>query len=332
MEDAAAGSSPSSLFQRRMNGASGLAAPSGGAPSGASEASALTEIWTDPLPLAPPARVETGFVLSTLDWIESDTGAPRTIEAAAERVGMSPFHFHRRFAELMGETYGAYVRRTRLAHAAALICRSSTSIIEASLRSGYGSQAAFTRAFSRQFAMAPNRLRAMALAQAPHPQRLHVDLVEAAAPVRLGAVPLIGMRFHGPLTQVPAHWQHFASALLAAGLPLEAVTAVGILHDDPGFTAPGQIRYDCTIVDPRSTFPTLRAPLRRLNLRAGSFVRLDVEGPYSLIPEAVFGVCAVWMPRHRRALGEAPAYEMYRTPPWLRNVGIHASVLVPCSP
>ncbi|WP_018388472.1 GyrI-like domain-containing protein [Ancylobacter sp. FA202] len=315
-----------------MNGLRGLPSPLGCAQPRAGEALALTELWTDPLPLAPPVRVETGFLLSTLDWIESDMGAPRTIEAAAERVGLSPFHFHRRFAELMGETYGAYVRRTRLAHAAALICRSSTPIIEASLRCGYGSQAAFTRAFSRQFAMAPNRLRAMAQAQAPLPQRLHVDLVEPAAPVRLGALPLIGMRFHGPLTQVPAHWQHFAAALKAAGLPLETMTAMGILHDDPGFTAPGQTRYDCAVVDTVSTFPALRAPLRRLSVHAGSFVRLDVEGPYQLIPEAVFGVCAVWLPRHRRALGEAPAYEMYRTPPWRGAGGIHASVLVPCSP
>ncbi|MGA0564351.1 AraC family transcriptional regulator [Ancylobacter sp. VNQ12] len=280
----------------------------------------------------PPPLVENGFLLSTLDWIESDTSAPRTVEAAAARVGMSPFHFHRRFAELMGETFGAYVRRTRLAHAAALICRSSTSIIEASLRSGYGSQAAFTRAFTRQFAMAPNRLRAMAQARAPQPRRLHVDLVEPATPVRQVAMPLIGMRFHGPLAQVPAHWHSFASALQAAGLPLEQMTAVGILYDDPGFTAPDRIRYDCTVVDTYSTFPNLRAPLRRLSLRESAFIRLDVDGPYQLIPEAVFGLCAVWLPRNRRALGEAPAYEMYRAPPWLARGCFSVSLLVPCTP
>lgn len=298
----------------------------------ASQGLDLTELWAESLPTAPPTLVGAGFLLSTLDWIESDTSAARTLEAAAGRVGMSPFHFHRRFAELMGETFGAYVRRTRLAHAAALICRSSTSIIEASLRSGYGSQAAFTRAFARQFAMAPNRLRAIAQAQAPRPQRLHVDLVDQAAPVRQGALPLIGMRFHGPLSHVPSHWQHFAAALQAAGLPLAQVTAVGILYDDPGFTAPEQIRYDCTVVDTYSTFPALRAPLRRLSLRESAFVRLDVDGPYHLIPEAVFGVCAVWLPRNRRALGEVPAYEMYRTPPWLANGSFRASLLVPCTP
>ncbi|MBS9476388.1 AraC family transcriptional regulator [Ancylobacter sp. VKM B-3255] len=283
-------------------------------------------------PTAPRTQVDADFLLATLDWIESDTSAPRTVEVAAERVGMSPFHFHRRFAELMGETFGAYVRRTRLAHAASLICRSSTSIIEASLRSGYASQAAFTRAFARQFAMAPNRLRARAQAEAPKPGRLHVDLVEQAAPVRQGALPLIGMRFHGPMSQIPFHWQRFAEALQAAGLPLEAMTAVGILYDDPGFTAPGQIRYDCTVVDTHTTFPPLRAPLRRLSTREATFVRLNVDGPYHLIPEAVFGVCALWLPRNRRALGEAPAYEMYRAPPWSANGRFQVSLLVPCTP
>lgn len=300
--------------------------------SPASQGFELTGLRTGPGPAMPRRQVDANFLLSTLDWIESDTCAPRTVEAAAARVGMSPFHFHRRFTELMGETFGAYVRRTRLAHAAALICRSSTSIIDASLRSGYSSQAAFTRAFARQFAMAPNQLRAMAQAQAPRPQRLHFDLVDQAAPVRQSALPLIGMRFHGPLSHVPSHWQHFASALQSAGLPLEHVTAVGILYDDPGFTAPEQIRYDCTVVDTHSTFPALRAPLRRLRLRESCFVRLDVDGPYHLIPEAIFGVCALWLPRNRRALGEAPAYEMYRAPPWLANGCFRASLLVPCTP
>lgn len=284
--------------------------------------------------LAPPvprAQVDTGFLLSTLDWIESDTSAPRTVEGAAARVGMSPFHFHRRFAELMGETFGAYVRRTRLAHAAALICRSSTSIIEASLRTGYASQEAFTRAFTRQFALPPSRLRSLAQAQAPTPRRLHVDLVEQAVPVRQSALPLVGMRFHGPMSQIPSHWRRFAAALKDAGLPMEPARAVGILYDDPGFTAPERIRYDCTVVDDHSTFPALRAPLRRLSMREAAFVRLDVDGPYHLIPEAVFGVCALWLPRNRRSLGEAPAYEMYRAPPWDAKGHFRVSLMVPCT-
>lgn len=297
-----------------------------------SEAMDLSDLWGERVaPVPPPLQVETDFLLATLDWIESDTGAPRTVEGAAERVGMSPFHFHRRFAELMGETFGAYVRRTRLAYAASLICRSSTSIIDAAQRSGYTSQAAFTRAFARQFVLAPNRLRAVVQAQAPYPGQLHFDLVEQAAPVRQSALPLIGMRFHGPLSQVPSHWQRFAIALQAAGVSLDQATAVGILYDDPGFTAPEQTRYDCAIVDTQSRFPVLRAPLRRLTLRETSFVRLDVDGPYLLIPEAVFGVCAVWLPRHRRALGETPAYELFRAPPWSANGRFSASVLVPLS-
>lgn len=274
----------------------------------------------------PPLAVTDRFLLSALDRIESDLSSVADLESVAAHVGLSPFHFHRRFADMMGESFGAYGRRIRLEHAATLICRSSTGILDAALRTGYGSQPAFTRAFSRRFAMAPSRMRAAVQGATPSPGALHRALADATIPRQQAAARHIAMRFHGGLELIPAHWRQFAHALKEAGFALDGLQAVGILRDDPALTAPERMRYDCTIVDPGLTFPALRAPLRRLALGAGAFAAVPVQGPPHVVAEAIFAVCAVWMPRARRVFGEAPAYVAYARPPW--EVGTHVDAVV----
>ncbi|WP_341992121.1 helix-turn-helix domain-containing protein [Azorhizobium sp. AG788] len=286
--------------------------------------------WPADAPIGgPPEAVEDRVLLAALDRIERDLSILVDLETIASEVGLSPFHFHRRFAESMGETIGAYVRRTRLEHAATIICRTPTPILDAALRTGYNSQPAFTRAFARRFHATPSRLRAAVAASMPTASRLHHDLVQGTAEVRRDKTPLIAMRFHGGLHLIPGHWRRFARMVTAAGLSLDGAQPVGILYDDPALTAPERMRYDCALVDPGSTFPPLRAPLRRMRMRSGTYASLDVAGPHHLIAEAIFGVCVLWMPRAKRVFGDAPAYEVYGAPPWAAGGHFSARVLVP---
>lgn len=286
--------------------------------------------WPTDLPAsAPPETVEDRVLLAALDRIERDLSARLDLETIAADVGLSPFHFHRRFAEAMGETIGAYVRRTRLEHAATIICRTPTPILDAALRTGYNSQPAFTRAFARRFATTPSRMRAVIAAATPNATQLHHDLVQGTTAVRKEKTDLIAMRFHGGLHLIPNHWRRFARSIRAAGVSLDGAQPIGILYDDPALTAPERMRYDCALVDSGSTFPPLRAPLRRLRMREGAYAGVNVTGPHHLIAEAIFGVCLLWLPRARRLFGDAPAYEVYRAPPWASDGHFEARVLVP---
>ncbi len=290
---------------------------------------AWTRWQSEPAAGVPPEAVEDGFLLAVLGRIETDLSVVTDLDTVARQAGLSPFHFHRRFAETMGETLGAYTRRIRLEHAATIICRTSTGILDAALRTGYNSQPAFTRAFSRRFGMTPSRMRAMVLASTPAPRRLHHDLVEGTAAVRQPAARLIAMRFHGGLDLIPYHWRRFARALQAAGVSLDGLSPVGILYDDPALTGPERMRYDCAIIDPGLGLPALRAPFRRLDMREGFFASLDLAGPQHLIAEAIFGVCVIWLPRARRGFGETPAYVIYRAPPWETGHQVAVTVRVP---
>lgn len=276
---------------------------------------------------APPELLDDPHIVAVLDTIEQSLTEPWRLDALARAAGLGPFQLHRRFRAVMGETVGGYMRRTRLDMAAVLVCRSLATILDAAMLTGYGSQAAFTRAFVRQFGFPPDRVREAALALVPPPADRHHAMAAATRPLRAGATPLIAARFHGPYQQVPQFWARFAERLRAHGFEPDAVEAVGILHDDPGITVAPHIRYDCCIVDTDPARP-LRAPFRRQAMLAGDYAALEVAGPYAAIADGIFSVCALWIPRQRRAIGTGPAYEVHRRPPW-GGGDFQTQVLVP---
>lgn len=268
------------------------------------------------------------YVHRTLSLIEADLAAQRGLGELAEAVGLSPFQLHRRFHRVMGESVGDYLRRVRLGFAMTVLGHHDIPIIDVAMEVGYNSHAAFTRAFTRQFGLAPERARALAAERLPRATGDDRQRARQVRLERLDPVPLLAMRFHGPYHHVPDHWQRFAAHLHGLGFDLTGAQAVGILYDDPAFTPPDRIRYDCCIVDNGFTVPPGLGGLRRDMTRPGERARLDVAGPYPAVAQAIFSIVKLWLPQMQRVLSASPACEVYRRPPWLLGDRFDLTVLV----
>jgi AraC-like DNA-binding protein len=83
-----------------------------------------------------------------------------SIEDLAGLVSMSRAAFATRFTRLVGETPGRYLARLRLARAAELLQNSSEAVGSIGKAVGYSSEAAFSRAFAREYGAAPRAWRA----------------------------------------------------------------------------------------------------------------------------------------------------------------------------
>lgn len=84
---------------------------------------------------------------------------PWTIESIAAEATMSRAAFARRFTSLVGETPLAYLTRWRLNLAAQQLRDSSQPIAAVAAQVGYGSEYAFSRAFTRFHGQPPGRYR-----------------------------------------------------------------------------------------------------------------------------------------------------------------------------
>ena len=98
-------------------------------------------------------------LLKAIDYIETRLTAELTLADIARAAGLSSYHFSRMFRALTGETVSTYLRRRRLTEAARRLIHRDDRLIELALTYGFESQAAFSRAFKRQFGIPPGAYR-----------------------------------------------------------------------------------------------------------------------------------------------------------------------------
>jgi len=93
-----------------------------------------------------------------IDTIVGDLAQPLSLRAVSEASGFSPFHFHRVFKAVVGETPNQFVKRLRLERALYLMSHSPRwSLTDVALHCGFSSSSDFSRSFKLHFGQAPRR-------------------------------------------------------------------------------------------------------------------------------------------------------------------------------
>jgi AraC-like DNA-binding protein len=94
-----------------------------------------------------------------LGAIHSEPSRAWTVASLAQRAGVSRTVFAERFARLLGEPPLTYVSRCRMQLGARLLETTDDTVLQVALNAGYESEAAFNRAFKREFELPPARYR-----------------------------------------------------------------------------------------------------------------------------------------------------------------------------
>ena len=96
-----------------------------------------------------------------IDYIEENIDEDLSLESLAKVAIFSPFHFHRIFRAMAGETLNQFIQRIRVEKAAAqLILNPKKSITEIAFDCGFSGSASFARAFKQTFHMSASQWRA----------------------------------------------------------------------------------------------------------------------------------------------------------------------------
>jgi AraC family transcriptional regulator len=92
-------------------------------------------------------------------WIDAHAHESIDLERIAAEVGLSPFHFLRTFAAVLGVTPHQYVVRCRLRRAAALLAERERSITAVAYEAGFADVSNFVRTFGRAAGRSPTKYR-----------------------------------------------------------------------------------------------------------------------------------------------------------------------------
>jgi AraC-like DNA-binding protein len=92
-------------------------------------------------------------------WLADHAAEDVDLEAAARATGVSPFHFLRLFADVLGVTPHQYLVRSRLRRAARLLAEEERPITEIALDVGFGDLSNFVRTFHKAAGVSPRGFR-----------------------------------------------------------------------------------------------------------------------------------------------------------------------------
>ena len=260
------------------------------------------------------------YILDHLD----DSLDPRLLAGIA---CFSPFHFHRVFRGMMGESIGDCVRRLRLERAAWRLI-SGSSVTEVAFDAGYESHAAFTRAFRDVFGVPPAVYleRGINVHVLPCPTGLHFDphggplrmrpqtgdsLMEVEIrkhPARSG----LGMSHGGPYWQIGPVFGRLAG--WAAANNVQFQDAVAVYYDDPDATPPEQLRSAACLMGTNGA-PDEAAGVHYVEVPGGTFATTIYTGPYSGLSAAWGKLCGEWLPQSGHKGANQPPFELYLNDP-----------------
>jgi AraC-like DNA-binding protein len=115
-----------------------------------------------------PALVSTDeIVAAAVSMLQGEIERGWTIDQLASAVALSRSSFVIRFRREMGESPMRYLTRLRMSRAAALLTTSQLSLYEIAQATGYGTEAALSKAFKRATGHSPGAYRSAARIPAP---------------------------------------------------------------------------------------------------------------------------------------------------------------------
>lgn len=93
------------------------------------------------------------------EYIENNLDADLSLASIADIAFFSPFHFHRVFKAITGETLNEYITRRRIEKAALELLRKNISVSEIFLKYGFTDNSSFTRTFKKFYGVSPTEFR-----------------------------------------------------------------------------------------------------------------------------------------------------------------------------
>jgi len=266
------------------------------------------------------------------------------LETLARGACLSPFHFHRVFRGMVGETPVELMRRLRLERAAWRLIHTDASVTDIAFGAGYETHEAFTRAFRAAYATSPSGFRGMKLprieiaspcgvhfgdplgANAFTPRHTGVEMkveIEQKPALRVATV-----RHIGPYMQINQAFERLGEIAQAAGLfQLNGAAMLAIYHDDPESTPADQLRSDAGIVVPENV--KLPPTLGEQRLPAGRYACTLHIGPYERLGDVWQRLLGEWIPSSGFRV-DGLSYELYlNMPGQVRNDELRTEISVP---
>jgi AraC-like DNA-binding protein len=115
--------------------------------------------WATIRPTDLQADPEVSRLAGTLSFMQQEFSRMPILDEIAGKAHLSPFHFHRRFTELLGQTPKSFQLACQIHEAKKLLVERKTSLADIAAKCGFAHQSHFTSRFKQATGLTPTRWR-----------------------------------------------------------------------------------------------------------------------------------------------------------------------------
>ncbi|GAA4253550.1 helix-turn-helix domain-containing protein [Azospirillum formosense] len=265
-------------------------------------------------------------IARVVDHIAAHPDEPLELERLAAVACFSPYHFHRIYRAMTGETVADTLRRLRLHRAAGDLVRGGDGVAQVARRAGYGSVEAFTRAFGQVYGLSPGAYRRQGRLVPPPDQppdeerNMHDVTIRDLPPLRVAA-----MAHQGPYIDIGTTFERLYAWAAGRGLVGPDTRSFALYYDDPESVPADRLRSEAALlVD--GPIPE-DGPVRALDIPGGRHAILIHKGPYAELERPYRWLYRDWLPASGHTPADRPCVEEYlndcrKLPPeaWLTEI------------
>lgn len=264
-----------------------------------------------------------------IDHVTRHLDAPLRLEDVADVACVSPYHFHRVFKAVTGETLNTFVKRTRLERAVFLMSHADPpSLTDVAMACGFSGASDFSRSFRQHFGVPPSVFDAKTWRESGR-----AKLERTVAPTLLPRLPAGDNPdgFEARIRSLPERhvayirvlkpFEHgnvpAAAARIAEWATAEGLSGgqwLGYMWEDPDIVPLDKCRYDIGVEVPKGT--PVPGGLGLQVFPAMNVAEIVLDGPIDLEQRALDWLYGTWLPGSRYVPDHQPCFEAWNGLPF----------------
>ncbi len=282
-----------------------------------------------------------------VDYVMQHLESNIKLDDVAAAAHISPFHFHRIFKALFGETLNQFIKRVRLERSLKLLAHNkSKNLTHIATACGFNSLSDFSRSFKQRYGVAPRDFNLQDLKDQRR-EELQTAMYGPDHRHQLGRLPVnenpdgfvVTMREIPPRTVAyirvlrpyePGRVDGAAERLMAWAEPLGYADNqwLGYMWEDADIVAMEDCRYDVAVEVP-DVKPT--GEIGRYEFPAMTVAEIELRGPIELEMRAIDYLYGTWLPASKYVPADLPAFEAWIGRPFAHgftHFELHAQIPV----
>ncbi len=280
-----------------------------------------------------------GRINRVIDAINARLAEKLSLEDLAAVACFSPYHFHRVFRGIVGESLYNFILRLRIEKAANLLLQSpDLPVTDIAFDCGFSSSSHFASSFKARYGVSASEFRALGpgeLSKILKPESKIMEVFDCSSPYGVGqtAVTHSERRFMemkvevkempglhvayarhiGKYEECGKAWETVCSWAGRRGLMGRGTQMIGICHDNPDVTPEDKCRYDACVTVPAGT--KVEGEIGQADIPSGRYAVLRYEGSIDAIGSAYDWFFAQWLPESGFQVDDRPCYDIYLKDP-----------------